>query len=177
MFTSLKRINNQNSMFMPVCIAASAALLTGAALIYATPALSQEAMAPTAESSTAGATPIKGDHVFKAFHGKEGIDRIIDDFVIRITTDPRIAERFKNSNLVRLRFELKAQVCYLVGGPCAYTGKDMKSAHTGMNLRNRDFNALAEDLQFSMDKEHVNFRAQNRLIAKLAPMQHAIVTK
>jgi hemoglobin len=46
-----------------------------------------------------------------------------------------------------------------------------------MNLRNSDFNALAEDLQFSMDKEHVNFRAQNQLIAKLAPMQHVIVTK
>lgn len=158
-------------------IAVASALLTGAALVYAAPALSQDAMAPAAEANTAGATPIKGDSVFKAFHGKEGIDRIIDDFVVRITTDPRISERFKNANLLRLRLELKDQVCYLTGGPCTYTGKDMKSSHAGMNLRNNDFNALAEDLQFSMDKEHVDFRAQNRLIAKLAPMQHAIVTK
>ena len=27
-----------------------------------------------------------------------------------------------------------------------------------------------------MDKEQVSFRAQNRLLAKLGPMQHAIVT-
>jgi len=46
-----------------------------------------------------------------------------------------------------------------------------------MGLKNLDFNALAEDLQLSMDKEHVSFRAQNALPAKLAPMQRAVVTK
>ena len=125
----------------------------------------------------AGATPIPGQSVYRAFHEKEGVDRIIDDFVTRITTDPRISRRFDGANLVRLRLELKAQVCYLIGGPCDYTGKDMKTAHAGMNLRNRDFNALAEDLQISMNKEHVPFPAQNQLLAKLAPMQHPIVTR
>ncbi len=37
--------------------------------------------------------------------------------------------------------------------------------HAGMNLRTDDFNALAEDPQISMDKEHVSFPAQNRLLA------------
>ncbi len=46
-----------------------------------------------------------------------------------------------------------------------------------MGLQNRDFNDLAEDLQKAMDKEGVSFPAQNRLLAKLAPMQRAIVTK
>jgi hemoglobin len=32
------------------------------------------------------------------------------------------------------------------------------------------FNALAEDLQFVMDAANVPFRAQNKLLAKLAPM-------
>ena len=62
-----------------------------------------------AMANTAGATPISGESVFNAFHGKDGINRIIDDFVTRVTTDPRIAERFRNANLDRLRFELKAQ--------------------------------------------------------------------
>jgi hemoglobin len=168
-----------------------AALFFGAALAFAPPLLARQDSSQTpmaadppatasdvaAAASAAGAQPIHGDGVFRAFHGKEGIDRIIDDFVNRVTTDPRIAERFKNANLVRLRLELKQQVCFLTGGPCVYTGKDMKSAHAGMALRNSDFNALAEDLQISMNREHVSFPAQNRLLAKLAPMQHAIVTK
>jgi hemoglobin len=151
----------------------AAVLLWSAALFTAAHATAQE----TAPPNPAGADPIPGDAVYKAFHEQAGIDRVIDDFVVRITADPRIAERFKVANLVRLRLELKQQVCYLAGGPCAYTGKDMKAAHAGMDLKNFDFNALAEDLQLSMDKEQVAFAAQNRLLAKLAPMQHAIVTK
>ncbi len=146
----------------------AALLLAGGALLAAPAAFAD---------NPAGAEPIKGDKVFKAFHGRPGIDRIIDDFVGRISTDPRIAARFTGANLTRLRLELKDQVCYLTGGPCAYTGQDMKSAHAGMGLMNKDFNALAEDLQKSMDKEKVPFPAQNRLLARLAPMQHAIVTR
>jgi hemoglobin len=46
-----------------------------------------------------------------------------------------------------------------------------------MGIRNADFNALAEDLQFAMDAAGISFFTQNRLIALLAPMQHDIVTK
>lgn len=145
----------------------------GVCALLATPAL---AGSPVLDNP-AGGVPIGGQSVYRAFHEQPGIDRIIDDSVARWTTDPRIARRFAGRNLVRLRLELKAQVCYLVGGPCAYEGKDMKAAHAGMGLVNRDFNALAEDLQLAMDKERVPFPAQNRLLAKLAPMQRAIVTK
>ena len=176
-------------MTLPTRSRTLAAMLSGAALLVGGPLAAQpdtapmaSAPAPTASeqamaAKNAGAEPMAGDSVFKAFHGKDGIDRMIDDFVTRVTTDPRIAERFRNANLVRLRFELKQQVCYLTGGPCTYTGKDMKTAHAGMALRNLDFNALAEDLQLAMNKEHVAFPAQNRLLAKLAPMQHMIVTR
>ena len=143
-----------------------------AAALFAAPALAADLPA-----NPAGAEPIAGTGVFQAFHEKAGIDRIIDDFVTRISTDPRIAQRFQGADLGQLREALKAQVCYLVGGPCTYAGKDMKTAHAGMGLQNRDFNDLAEDLQKSMDKEGVSFQAQNQLLAKLAPMQKAIVTK
>ena len=156
---------------------AGAVALRSAAALTTAPAFADDPRAIAHTANPAGAEPIAGDAVFKAFHEQAGIDRIIDDFVGRITTDSRISERFQNANLVRLRLELKQQVCYLTGGPCSYTGKDMKTAHAGMNLQNLDFNALAEDLQLAMDKEQVPFHDQNRLLAKLAPMQRAIVTK
>lgn len=166
------------------------ALAAGVAAALTVPAFAQDAQpapdaaAPAAADSgapapspNADATPIAGDAVYRAFHGKEGIQRIIDDFIKRVTTDPRIERRFKDANLDRLNLLLVQQVCYITGGPCEYTGKDMKSAHAAMGLRSDDFNALAEDLQLSMDKERVPFNAQNRLLAKLAPMQHDIVAK
>lgn len=132
--------------------------------------------APTLPSP-AGGTPIEGEGVYNAFHGREGIARIMDDFVPRIVADPRIGHRFKDTNLDRLKLMLTAQVCYLVGGPCTYEGRDMDEVHKGLDLTNADFNALAEDLQISMDKEKVPFAAQNRLLTKLAPMQRVIVDK
>ncbi|QUD89828.1 group I truncated hemoglobin [Phenylobacterium montanum] len=136
--------------------------------------LSPPALGP---GGAAGAAPIAGDAVYKAFHEQAGIQRVIDDLIARVTTDPRIGQHFKGVNLKRLNLLLTQQVCYLTGGPCQYTGDDMRSAHAGLGLRNSDFNALAEDLQLAMDKEGVAFSAQNRLLAKLAPMQRQIVTK
>jgi hemoglobin len=151
-----------------------AALIIAASLTVAT-ATAEEAAAPN--PNPAGATPIAGTATYEAFHKQEGIHRIMDDFIVRITHDPRIERRFEDANLDRLKLMLVQQVCYLTGGPCEYGGKDMKSAHAGMGLRNDDFNALAEDLQLSMDREGVSFAAQNRLLAKLAPMQRVIVTR
>ena len=150
-------------------------LALAALALLTAPAVGNAAAMPS--TNRAGAEPIVGGSVYKAFHEQAGIGRVIDDFVGRITTDPRIQKRFEGANLDNLRLQLKAQVCYLVGGPCVYSGKDMHSAHTGMGLQNRDFNDLAEDLQLAMDKEGVPFPDQNKLLAKLAPMQRDIVTK
>ncbi len=156
--------------------------IIGVSLAAVLAAAASQALAEPMASSTnfansAGAEPIPGDAVFKAFHGKEGIARIMDDFVPRISSDPRIKARFEETNLDRLKLMLTQQVCYLTGGPCQYGGRDMTEVHASLGLKNLDFNALAEDLQLSMDKEQVPFAAQNRLLAKLAPMQRVIVTK
>lgn len=53
----------------------------------------------------------------------------------------------------------------------------MKSVHQAMGLNRDNFNALAENLQDAMDKEGIGFATQNKLVAKLAPMERVIVTK
>lgn len=53
----------------------------------------------------------------------------------------------------------------------------MREAHRGQGLQNSDFNALVENLQSAMDAEHVPFRDQNVLLAKLAPMERGVVER
>jgi hemoglobin len=117
------------------------------------------------------------DTVFQEFGGKPGISKVIDDFLGIWQEDPRIKDRLNDADVERLGFLLKEQITQLTGGPAVYSGKDMKTAHQAMGLHNADFNALAEDLQHAMDKNGVPSRAQNKLLAKLAPMEHVIVTK
>lgn len=138
----------------------------------------EEPVPPYAVSNAnAGATPIKGREVFEAFGGEPGIDRIVDAFVTRNFADPVIGDIFRNHDPVRIRRTLKEQFCYLLGGGCAYTGRDMKLAHRDMGVQTADFNRLVENLQWAMDREGVPFAMQNRLLAKLAPMKREVVER
>ena len=154
--------------------------LTIMAILAATPALAQEEKPVDAyvqSNANAGAKPFADDKLFQVFHGKEGVARIVDHTIDLSVKDPRIEEIFRATDLVRLRRTLKEQVCYLLSGPCDYTGRYMTAAHKDQGIQNADFNALVEHLQAAMDNEGVPFRAQNRLLAKLAPMQRPTVER
>lgn len=109
--------------------------------------------------------------------GKAGMDRIVDVSVDNYLTDPRIKDIFSESNIDRIRMELKDQFCQIADGPCVYKGHDMVATHKGLHLTNANFNALVEDLQDAMNKCDISFALQNRFLARLAPYQHQVVTR
>jgi hemoglobin len=109
--------------------------------------------------------------------GKAGIDRLVDTSVDNYLADDRIKTIFDQSNIDRIRTELKDQFCQLAGGPCIYSGHNMVAAHRGLHLTNANFNALVEDLQAAMDSCALPFATQNRFLALLAPYQRQVVTR
>lgn len=126
--------------------------------------------------ANAGATPLE-PALYDAFGGKPGVARIVTNFVSRSAADPRTADIFKTMDRVRFERTLNEQFCYLLGGGCAYTGRDMAAAHKDMGVTQRDFGIVVEHLQAAMDAGGVPFRAQNRFLAKLAPMKRTIVER
>ncbi len=151
----------------------------GASLWAAAPALAEEQPVDpyTVSDANAGTAPITDPKVFAAFHGKAGVDRIVASLIVSYHTDPRLTDIFHAADFERLQRLLGEQICYILGGPCHYTGRDMRAAHADMGVQTRDFDALVEDLQAAMDKERVPFWAQDRLLAKLAPMKRVVVTR
>ena len=127
--------------------------------------------------ANAGATPFRGTAMLRAFHGRPGIERIADDLVSRLLADRRIADIFKGQDEVRLRRLLKEQFCYILNGGCGYSGRTMKASHKDMGLQTADVGALVENLQAAMRRERVPFLAQNRFLAKLAPMKRDVVER
>ncbi|ATQ73314.1 group 1 truncated hemoglobin [Massilia violaceinigra] len=121
--------------------------------------------------------PATDDTTYQGLGGQSGIKKIVDTFVPMIMADARIKESFRDTDLKNLSMRLEEQFCELAGGPCKYKGKDMKEIHDGLNITNAQFNALAEDLQAAMDKNGIAPAVQNKLVARLAPMQKEIVTK
>lgn len=131
----------------------------------------------TQSNKNADATPLANDAAFKAFGGIEGLKRVADDLVTFSHADPRIAEIFRTADDARLKRTLAEQFCYVLGGGCTYTGRDMKSVHKDMGLQNADMGALVENLEKAMEKQKVPFWAQTRLLAKLAPMRRDVVER
>ena len=128
-------------------------------------------------NANAGATPFAGNAMWRAFHESAGVERIVDMLVRRSTEDHRISDIFKGQDLIRLRRTLNEQFCYILNGGCDYSGRAMKPAHKDLGIQQADLAALVENLQWAMRKEGVNFRAQNRFLAKLAPMKRDVVER
>ena len=147
-----------------------------AALAAQTVPAGEQPVDPYSQSNAnAGATPFTGTEMWQAFHGEAGVARIVDGAVDRLIVDPRIAEIFKSHDIVRLRRTLKEQFCYVLNGGCTYTGRTMAEAHKDLGLQTADMGALVENLQAAMRQEGVGFGAQNRLLAKLAPLKRQMI--
>lgn len=142
------------------------------------PSPAEEPVDPYVQSdANAGAAPFADDRLWRAFGGAAGVHRIVDDLVARAQADPRISDIFNNHDMVRLRRTLAEQFCYLLGGGCSYTGRTMRASHQDLGIQQADMAALVENLQAAMRAGGVPFAAQNRLLAKLAPMHREIVER
>jgi hemoglobin len=118
----------------------------------------------------------RDNSLYVALGEKTGISQLSDDFVTRLVADKRLRPFFEKTNLPHFKLQLADQFCVVSGGPCVYKGADMKSSHANFDIAKTDFNALVEVLQQSMDAKGIPFRAQNRLLALLAPMHREVIT-
>ena len=109
--------------------------------------------------------------------GATGIQGIVEHVVPRWLADPRVGPTFADTNMTRFRRLLAEQLCQVSDGPCHYSGRDMAAAHRGLDLHQAQFNAVTEDLQAAMDELGIAYHVQNRLVARLAPMQRDVVTR
>jgi hemoglobin len=114
--------------------------------------------------------------------GKSGITAVVDDFVARVAGDARINKFFAataadTARLNAFKGKLVDQICQASGGPCTYSGKDMKTAHQGMGIAAADFNALVEDLVAALDKYKVGAHEKDQLLGALGPMKADIVER
>ena len=127
----------------------------------------------TACSGMQSASPQKS--LYDRLGGKPAIQAVVDDFIGNVAADKRINGFFANTNIPRLNSMLVNQICEATGGPCKYTGRDMKSAHAGMGVTEAHFNALVEDLVKSLNKFNVPEKEKNELLTALASMKGDIV--
>jgi hemoglobin len=107
--------------------------------------------------------------LFERLGGLKGITLVVDDFIDRLVANatlnknPEIDAGRKRSPAPYLKFHVSALVCEQTGGPCKYTGKDMKSSHDHMNITEKEWNIMVGEFKKSLAKFKVPAKEQQEL--------------
>src|SRR5262249_19351010 len=125
--------------------------------------------------ATAVTAPAQEKTLYERLGGIDAIKAVVNDFAGRVLADPRVNKKFAKTDAPRLVLHLQEQVCAATGGPCKYTGLDMKTAHKNMKVTDGEFNALVENLVATLDKFNVPAQEKGELLKILGGLHDQIV--
>ena len=122
----------------------------------------------------------RGASLYDRLGGMPAIRAVMDDLMVRILGDPRVAPWFKRAaadpeRANAYKANLANLVCQATGGPCKYTGMDMVTAHKGRRVTLEAFNGMVDDVAASLEKLKVPDKEKQEVLGLLAPLKAAIV--
>jgi len=137
--------------------------------------------APPAQmnASMTGATQDKKS-LYQRLGGYDAIAAVVDDFIGRLVTDKRFEKFFvghSEDSQKRIRQHILDQFCAATGGPCIYTGRDMKTTHHGLGITDADWDAAAKHLVASLDKFKVPEKEKGEVLAFITSLKKDIAEK
>ena len=113
--------------------------------------------------------------LYERLGGVEAITAVARAFEERAAKDDRINQKFARTDLDRLTKEFVDQLCQDSGGPCTYTGLNMRQAHTNMGVTSGEWDAFIEDFVATLNDFNVGPAEQEELLDDLRPMRAEIV--
>jgi hemoglobin len=122
--------------------------------------------------------PEKQDSLYRALGGEDGIDKIVDDILFSMLRSPLLRDSFRDLSLTdypRFKYNFAQQLCELSGGPCRYTGPDMRAAHAGLNVSEEQFNESGRIIAEVLTANGVPAEARQVLLRKLGAMGPEII--
>jgi hemoglobin len=128
----------------------------------------QPASSPAARPLNLAAAP-QGS-LYERLGGVYPISAVVDDFIERLlvnntlNANPAVREARRRVPKQGLKFHVTTQVCQVTGGPCQYTGRDMREAHTHLHISEREWNAMLADFRASLNKFDVPAAEQGELV-------------
>ncbi len=135
--------------------------------------------------------------LYERLGASQGIDAILDDFIARVTVDPRVNWKREGisrggvlgigqkeinweptpENLAKLKKHMGQFIALATGGPAEYDGMDMKKIHEGMSISNVEFDATIGNLKASLDVVGIATQEQKELLAIIESTRPLIVEK
>jgi hemoglobin len=105
-----------------------------------------------------------------------GIARLVEDVMAAHLANPLIKPRFEAiKDLERAKKMAREFFCAGAGGPEPYTGKDMLTAHKGMNVSEQEYLAATDDIVGAMEKNKYDEETKGDVIKILYSLKSNII--
>ena len=132
---------------------------------------------------TTSATAISASQeksLYERVGGYNALAAVVDDFIVRLVSDKQFEKFFigqSTDSRKRIRQHILDQFCAATGGPCVYTGREMKTSHAGLGITNAEWDAAAKHLVASLDKFKVPEKEKGEILAFVTTLKNDIVEK
>ncbi len=120
--------------------------------------------------------------LFERLGGHKGISMIVDDTVDNHMNNPHVNARFLplKENLDQLAIIKNHTIDFFSagsGGPNNYKGKDMVTAHTGMNISPAEYVHVIDDIFMALDKNNIDEDSKKDVLAILWSLKGMMIGK
>ncbi|WP_395244427.1 group 1 truncated hemoglobin [Agromyces sp. MMS24-K17] len=112
---------------------------------------------------------------YAAVGGAPAITVVVNRFYELVLADDRLRGYFDGIELVRLKRHQVALVSQVMGGPVAYDGRDLRTAHANLHITADDFAAVAGHLIAALTEAGVPSEIIDRTVSAVAATQPDIV--
>ncbi len=107
--------------------------------------------------------------LFERLGGTVGITSIVDDAVAAHSVNPVIKARFipyddQPERLALIKQHFVEFLSAGTGGTAQYTGRDMETTHTGMNINAEEYMALVDDFMMVLDNHKVSEQTKKDML-------------
>jgi len=122
----------------------------------------------------------KEKSLYERLGGYDAISAVVNELAVRLVTDEKLGGYFKglsNDSKRKLIAHLTNFVCSATGGPCIYTGRDMKTSHEGLGITEEEWDRFVRITKEVLDKFKVPAKEQQEFLQAVAPLKSVIVEK
>ena len=127
-------------------------------------------------AGVASAGPQKS--LYERLGGYDAVAAVVDDFLGRMIADKQLGRFFAglgDDRKHRARQLTVDFVCEATGGPCYYTGRDMKTTHKGMGITAADWNLAVGHLKATLAKFKVPAQEQKEVLDLIGGLRDQVV--
>lgn len=115
--------------------------------------------------------------IYEQLGGEGAIDIAVKKFYERVLSDDDLIEFFEGINMDQLKRHQKNFFTMALGGPNAYSGRDMRKAHEHLKLEDKHFDLIVKHLSDTLRELGAKDNQIKSVADKVEPLRNDVLNR